>query len=235
MRRTLRAAAVVLTVAVVSVGCGTGSAPDAPGAGGAAEEPATTPGSDQPSQEGEFMRGTLTPGTETTFSPCGRDVALAMRPLDAYVAGLLEEVGATGTSMYVEILGRPGGRVPGVTVTRLLHAATESPGCDAPEPDYRLRGHGNEPFWSVEVHAETAVWRTPEEIDGVTFTIEEIQQVGAGWLLRASTPAGRTVEASFAATSCRDSMADAWFGYTVQVRLDEREMHGCGRQGQSSR
>jgi len=118
--------------------------------------------------------------------------------------------------------------VPTMTITRLVHATRESSGCEGPAPEYELRAHGNEPFWSVEVRGNVAVWRTPEDLDGTPFDITSREQVGNGWLL-AAQDGDKRLGISFAGTPCRDSMADAWFGYTVQLEIQGIEYRGCGR------
>jgi uncharacterized membrane protein len=115
-------------------------------------------------------------------------------------------------------------------MTRLIHAAWETAGCASPAPDYDFIAHGNEPFWRVEVRGDEAVWITPDQPEGTRFDIAEREEVGKGWLLGAAgDPAPLAL--SFAATPCRDSMADAWYGYTVQAEMDGTVFHGCGRVG----
>jgi len=183
-----------------------------------------------PPAAGRFVRGTILPGDDLRFRACGQSGLLALRPVDLFTRDLVEEIAAAGEPIYAEFMGRVGGRVPAMTITRLVHAARESPGCDGPAPDYEFRAHGNEPFWSVEVRGTTAVWKTPENIDGVTFEITSREQIGNGWLLAAQD--GDThLGISFAGTPCRDSMADAWFGYTVQLEVGTSGFRGCGRDG----
>jgi len=175
-----------------------------------------------------FVRGTLLPGDDLRFRSCGHEGSLPLRPVDLFTRNLLDEMTGTGEPIYAEFMGRVGGRVPTMTLTRLMHAALESRGCESPAPDYELRAQGNEPFWSVEIQGNTAVWTTPENLAGTEFEIASREQVGNGWLIDAA--AGDThLGISFAGTPCRDSMADAWFGYTVQLELGGIEFRGCGR------
>ena len=169
-------------------------------------------------------------GTRLVARVCGQEGDLPLRPVDLFTSNLLDEITAAGLPVYAEFLGRIGGRVPTMTLARLVHAAGEGRGCDQPAPTYQLRAHGNEPFWSVEISDTMAVWKTPENIDGLSFEISSREQVGTGWLLEAATEESN-LGISFAGTPCRDSMADAWFGYTVQLQIDGVEYRGCGRSG----
>ncbi len=180
-----------------------------------------------------FVRGTIIPGDDVRFRSCDQEGELPLRPVDLFTRNLLDELTSSGEPIYAEFMGRVGGRVPTMTITRLMHAARETHGCAGAAPDYALRAHGNEPFWSVEIRDDTAVWSTPENLDGLEFEITSREQVGNGWLLQAST--GETdLGISFAGTPCRDSMADAWFGYTVQFEIDGVEYRGCGRSGRGA-
>ena len=172
-----------------------------------------------------FVRGSL------RFRPCGQDGDLPLRPVDLFTRNLVDEITAGGP-IYAEFMGRIGGRVPTMTLTRLVHAARESRGCAGPAPDYEFRAHGNEPFWDVEVRGSTVVWRTSENLGGVMFEITSREQIGDGWLL-AARDGDKLLGISFAGTPCRDSMADAWFGYTVQLEVAALEYSGCGRDGPS--
>lgn len=179
---------------------------------------------------GNFMRGTILPGESLSFRACGQEGALPLRPTDLFTRNLLDEITASGRPIYAEFLGRVGGRVPTMTLGRLVHATGEGRGCALPTPDYELRAHGNEPFWSVEIRDENVIWKTPENIEGLSLEVTSRAEVGNGWLLEAATD-GSHLGVSFAGTPCRDSMADAWFGYTVQLELDGVEYRGCGRSG----
>jgi len=190
----------------------------------------TDAGAPPPSES--FVRGTILPGDSLRFRACGQQGDLPLRPVDLFTRNLLDEITAAGETVYAEFMGRVGGRVPTMTITRLVHATRESNGCEGPAPEYELRAHGNEPFWSVEVHGDIAVWRTPEDLDGTPFDITSREQVGNGWLLAAQDGDTR-LGISFAGTPCRDSMADAWFGYTVQLEIQGIEYRGCGRSAQS--
>lgn len=184
-----------------------------------------------PPAVGSFVRGTLLPGNSLRFRSCGQVADLPLRPVDLFTRNLVDEITAGGP-IYTEFMGRIGGRVPTMTLTRLVHAARESSGCAGPAPDYEFRAHGNEPFWDVEVRGNTVVWRTSESLGGVMFQITSREQIGDGWLL-AARDGDKLLGISFAGTPCRDSMADAWFGYTVQLEIAALEYSGCGRDGPS--
>ena len=178
-----------------------------------------------------LVRGTIVPGATLRFRSCDQSGDLPLRPVDLFIRNLLDEMTVAGEPLYAEFMGRVGGRVPTMTFARLVHATRESRGCAGPVPAFEFRAHGNEPFWSVEVRDGTAVWTTPEVLEGVAFAITSREQVGNGWLFAARQDGNTSLGISFAGTPCRDSMADAWFGYTVQLARDEVEYRGCGREG----
>ncbi len=179
---------------------------------------------------GPLLRGTILAGETPAFRVCGVEASLPLYAVDLPTRDLLDDIVAAGEPAYAELRARRGGRVPGFTMTRLHYAALGTAGCDGPPPEFELRGQGNEPFWSLTIDAEQATWATPEILDGETFAIDQRQAVGAGWLLEARR-GEQILRASFASTPCRDSMADAWFGFTVQVERDGAVVHGCGRAG----
>lgn len=188
------------------------------------------PAAVEPAAAESFVRGTILPGDNLRLRSCGQEGSLPLRPIDLFTRNLLDEMTSAGEPVYAEFMGRIGGRVPTMTLTRLIHAALETRGCEGPAPDYELRAQGNEPFWSVEIRGNTAMWTTPEDLEGSEFEIASRERVGNGWLIDAS--AGDTrLGISFAGTPCRDSMADAWFGFTVQLELGDIEYRGCGRSG----
>lgn len=194
--------------------------------------PTETPNTNDARPTDTLVRGTILSGSATSFRPCGREGTLPLQPVDLFTRNLLDELTDGDEPIYAEFMARTGGRVPTMTITRLVHAARDTVGCAAAEPDYDLRAHGNEPFWSIEVRGDTAVWRTPENGDGLGFEVTSREQVGTGWLLQ-GTAGEIQLGVSFAGTACRDSMADAWFGYTVQLEIDDHEYRGCGRSGNS--
>ncbi|NKB87678.1 MAG: hypothetical protein GKS06_05605 [Acidobacteria bacterium] len=223
-RSSLRASAarfVAVGALVLSVACGQAGSP---AGGNTADAPDTA----------NFVRGTMVTGETWQFRACDRDIELPLHAADIVVRNVLDELSAGGGELYVEFNGRVGGRVPAMTMTRLHYAARDTAGCGADALAEEYRAQGNEPFWSVTVEAETVTWRTPEQIDGVEFTLAMRELVGDGLLLRAENVDGQ-LEASFAATACRDTMADAWFGYTVQVQYEGEVFYGCGRRGRGPR
>ena len=217
--RYARASAARLVAAgacVLLAACG-----DAESAGGESDDPAVAP---------QILRGELEPGEGWLFRACDANTELPLRPADMVISNLLDELGAPGEKLYVELEGRVGGRVPTMTMTRLHYAAIDTLGCAAVQMDAEFRAQGNEPFWSLAVEAEHAIWRTPERLDGLGFAITERENVGEGLLLSGVTET-QALEVAFAATACRDTMADAWYGYTVQVQIDDEIYYGCGRRG----
>lgn len=200
------------------------------GACAAAEPGGENPAAAEVAAAESFVRGTILPGDDLRFRSCGQKGSLPLRPVDLFTRNLLDEMTGAGAPVYTEFMGRVGGRVPTMTLTRLIHAALEGRGCEEPAPDYELRAQGNEPFWSVEIRGNTAVWATPGNLGVSEFEIGSRERVGNGWLIVASA-ADTRLGISFAGTPCRDSMADAWFGFTVQLEIGDIEYRGCGRSG----
>jgi uncharacterized membrane protein len=222
---TLAPAARLLAVGVVL--CLAACAPDAEPIEGSDGPPQSSPTS-------AFVRGIILPGPVLQFRACDQAGTLPLQAADILVRNLLNEMAAAGDPVYAEFDGRIGGRVPAVTITQLHHAAREGRACAGPAPNYELQARGNEPFWGAELDSDHVFWRTPDSVDTTGFAITTREEVGEGILITAVADTW-TLKIAFAATPCRDSMADAWYGYTVQAQVGEQTFHGCGQRGAAGR
>lgn len=221
--RSLRSLPIVAAAAIGLLGAAC--------SGRAADDPPAEPSPEEAAAAlGPLLRGTILVGETPAFRTCGDEASLPLYAVDLPTRDLLDDIVAAGEPVYAELRARRGGRVPGFTMTRLHYAAIGTSGCDGAPPDFELRAQGNEPFWSLTIDAGQATWATPEIIDGELFALEAQRAVDGGWLLEGRR-AERALRASFASTPCRDSMADAWYGFTVQVELGGEVVHGCGRAG----
>lgn len=117
-----------------------------------------------------------------------------------------------------------------LVVKEVLYVAGEGLGCGSDWSEFSYRASGNEPFWNLEI--------TPQvlELDQLglgrrswTLTHEEHEADGVHFTGRA--PDGTMVEASFSRKPCRDSMAGAYFGFSVAVQIDGEKLLGCGLRG----
>ncbi|GIX38890.1 MAG: hypothetical protein KatS3mg127_2129 [Silanimonas sp.] len=88
------------------------------------------------------------------------------------------------------------------------------------------QAHGNEPFWMIAVEGDTLIWTSPDS--------EPIVWTG---LTRSERPDGFDLHAvrephhlSVSATTsvCRDGMASMPYPHTVAIKLDGKQLAGCG-------
>jgi heat shock protein HslJ len=105
------------------------------------------------------------------------------------------------------------------------NASPDAAPVEAAVPGYRARG--NEPFWSIEAHADELRWTTPDAPDPLRWSAATRADRADGFDLGA-TREGSALTLSASATICRDSMTGMPHPHTVVVTIDEREFTGCG-------
>lgn len=86
---------------------------------------------------------------------------------------------------------------------------------------------GNEPFWSVDVAGNTAIYKTPDNqrgravrVDRLTFA-EGVEYIGV--------VNGRPFAINIRATACQDTMADQSFPMTARLTISGRTERGCAQ------
>jgi uncharacterized membrane protein len=231
----MRPALPLLVVSVLLAACRTEPAPER----SAQSQDATRPP--------VAVRGTVhLAGDTSSFTPCA-----SVRPmwLVDSTGGVLEEVlrgsGAEARTMYAELNGRwvatpsmgLGAGMAGAFAARDVRRANTGEGmsCARPAATGRFVAHGSEPFWGVEVTESAIVFRSPEHLDGLTFSADSADSAvdadSVSWrgIRGGGEPAEITVRVR--RIPCRDGMSGEYFGWTASVRLGERDLLGCAAEG----
>lgn len=219
------------------------------------EQDAVTPASSKPPAAGEstpgetksgesslsIKRGVVTAhGDHASFTACDDKTPLWL--IDESDGALTRLLTEAATSAYVEAYGErapvpedvPAARdQAGVFILeQLLYAGIvgETGGCERPEPDYVVSARGNEPFWSVRVTADAAIWRQPQEPQEIQLGHLESQDAEGTVNYRASA-ADHKLELYIDAQSCSDSMSGEFFAFAARGALDGKPFKGCARVG----
>jgi uncharacterized membrane protein len=169
-----------------------------------------------------------------------REGGLAFRACDA--ESWTPVIDGTGEDLeaMVEELGYGEGRVTahlvleGDVIQELRVASPEVPSCLELLPEAEFRARGNEPFWLVDVDGEVAVFRSPEELDGVRYDEGSWQATAGGWrfeALRHGVDGVAYLVLDVAESRCRDSMSGAWFPYAASLRVGGEPATGCASEG----
>jgi uncharacterized membrane protein len=140
----------------------------------------------------------------------------------------------------VEELGYGEGRVTahvvleGEVIRELRVASPEVPSCLELLPEAEFRARGNEPFWLVDVDGDVAIFRSPEELEGVRYDEGSWQATTGGWrfeALRHGVDGVAYLILEVEETRCRDSMSGAWFPYAASLRVGGEPATGCASEG----
>ena len=222
-----------------------GPAAVSPAAGDQAADSTTPSDGDAPAESSlALKRGTLTlASNQATFQPCGAQTVLWVVDQSD---GALRQI-FSGQSMplelYVEAHGERTSSVPDTEAARAYSGAfileevlyatppADSAGCSQPAPRYVVAAGGNEPFWSVEVTAETMLWRQPDMPKEIRVDAPQSQD-SEGTVGYVGEGGGHKIELFVASEVCRDSMAGAFFAYSARAVLDGKEFKGCARIGE---
>jgi uncharacterized membrane protein len=209
--------------------------------------PPVAPTYPKPSRD-SVLRGHLTIGAGVearSFQLCGAEESLWVEDRTGDdLWGLYRRLaGFPNRPVFMEVTGTVSAAPPSgfgahfqqqIQVTGVRTASVESAGCFA-EPDrFAFRATGNEPFWNVEISRRGLAF---SELGGEerllfpytppTFFAEQIIYRSQ---IRGSVP--RSLVIRLEEKTCSDSMADATFGFTASVTIDDRLLVGCARQGQ---
>lgn len=185
-------------------------------------------------------------GTGWQFQPCGgraARVAIDVSPENMLTAVLTDLGFDRRDSLYVEAFGRVERGGGGRLLFEALNRAGFEMGCAAAGGSKALRivAHGNEPGWTLRSSGESTLLIEP----GVTRSAPAVaptwhwggnaQRVGARLSVETESIALR---ATLTPGICRDTMADAAFGYRARVeqtRPTARTLDGCGYLGADAR
>ena len=133
-------------------------------------------------------------------------------------------------------------------VTELEEAATEGPGCTAPEPEVvavatpvaepiaevavevaesEFVAFGNEPFWRVEISERGIIFAQAGGAE-YGFPYKEPFASDTKWVYWGTLERGipHKIQVAIEKQVCRDTMADAQYSYTATVTFDERKLSG---------
>lgn len=121
----------------------------------------------------------------------------------------------------------PGRDYPGSLIVEFLRrAAFEGWNCGDIRPDVEYAAAGTEPFWSLDVTADGAIFTTP---DGGARTLDlgEVEMDEEGWVV-SGTDAGAAVEVRLVDAPCRNAMSGAFSHLTAEVSIGDSTLQGCG-------
>ncbi|MFO7652794.1 MAG: hypothetical protein R6X25_03125, partial [Candidatus Krumholzibacteriia bacterium] len=207
------------------------------------QTPAEEIGGDQP----RLLRGTVVqeaPGL--VFTPGGSDDRFLLADRTTLgLAGLVAREAGDDRPAYLEFMGEtgpgPAGDSPSevagvVLVSHLLFVGFgEGRGCEEDLAGVEMVARGQEPGWQVEIRKDGAVFRTPEQPDGVRFSELTASHAGGGRVYEAvrdsadGGPGGLTL--SLAPEPCRDGMTGDWHSWRAELSVDGNRLTGCARPG----
>lgn len=178
-----------------------------------------------------------------TFTPCNAQNAwwvLDQSP-GLQTQSLVEGAQSPPAELYVEAYGertvavdepQAAGFEAVFVLEEVLYAGVpgEVRGCDAPDATYIVTARGNEPFWSVEIRDDRAIWRQPSDPQEIVFDAPQTQNA-EGAVNYSARVANHALELMVHAQPCRDSMSGEFFAFTARAKLDGTEFNGCARVG----
>lgn len=87
------------------------------------------------------------------------------------------------------------------------------------------RARGNEPFWALEIRADSMIFTTPERVIGAVLPPS---QIIAGGVRYSAAADGQPFVATVADEACADGMSGMPYPHTVSVTVLGTEYRGCG-------
>jgi uncharacterized membrane protein len=188
----------------------------------------------------QLYAGTLTARADQWWlAPCGGGPAVRLRDVspEVVISAVLADLGfgKRVQSIYLEAFGRPYEQGQ-VLIDRLNRAGIEM-GCPDARPLWQAQG--NEPFWTLR---GTTANTTLTRLGLPTLTVPPAQfswEWRRGRADRAEVLINVRTERSWLAARftpriCRDTMADAAFGWTAEMKLDGKPYAGCAFLGTES-
>jgi putative lipoprotein len=165
-------------------------------------------------------------GEKLVFAPC-RDRSYALVEdvsVDRQVTRGLEMVGvADGRKYYVELLGVVDGNALRASELNLARAEGR---CQKPGgSDEAWLASGNEPGWALAAGGEKVTLQRQGGKE-ISVPYQVFARQGAVAQFSGQSVDGR-LEVRFEHQLCRDTMADAVFGWSATVRVDGQTLQGC--------
>ena len=167
---------------------------------------------------------------ELRFTPCGRrDAAIRVRDLPDSEGVTLVRSFRGGDGAIAVML-----RLTGDSIAEVRYASPEE-SCDRLPADGELVARGNEPFWSVEVDADSARLRVPLMPDGVVFSYGAWRRLAdSAWAYEARRGEGTAVEfleLHLTEARCFDSMSGARYPFKAALVREGNPATGCAVEG----
>lgn len=168
-------------------------------------------------------------GDKLVFAACRDRIYVMVEDISPgrSVTRALDEVGlGAGKKLYVELVGVIEG---GMLKASGVNLARTEGRCQLPGgKDESWRAAGNEPGWALAVGAEVVVVKRLGEPD-IHVPAGPVKVDNGSARFEAKTEATR-LAFRFEQTLCRDTMADAVFGWTATVEVNGRTLKGCAWQ-----
>lgn len=92
-------------------------------------------------------------------------------------------------------------------------------------PEETVQFTGTEPFWGGKVAGSTLTYSTPENVDGMTITVERF--AGNNGLGYSGTLEGQSFDMAITPGECSDGMSDRTYPFTVTLKIGEDQRSGC--------
>ena len=102
---------------------------------------------------------------------------------------------------------------------------TAPEGFNAIGADEAITALGNEPFWNATITGSSLVYKTPENIEGSSLSVDRF--TGQGGLGFSGQFEGAAFDLLITAGECSDTMSDRTYPYTATLRIGEEQRNGC--------
>lgn len=207
--------------------------------------PVTAPRSATP---GQHLRGHLTIGAGVearSFKLCGAEDSLWVEDRTGTdLWSLYRRLSSyPNRPVFMEVTAELADAPPGgfgahfqqqILISEVLTASVESAGCFAAPAQFAFRASGNEPFWNVEISRRGLAFSELGRDERILFPYSPPTFFGEQIIYRSQVRSHelRTVVVRLEERPCSDSMADASFSFTATVKIDDRTLSGCAREGE---
>ena len=98
---------------------------------------------------------------------------------------------------------------------------------DAVAPSEVVTMMGTEPFWTLRIEDDAAVWMTPDSPGGTRFAVSRF--AGNNGLGFSGTLDGEPFTATLTPGECSDGMSNRRFPFVATIALGQDILEGCGQ------